>query len=115
MESRGYRPDGDIVQVRASVIGGTLTMQKGVCADSADGYCQIVFIFLDDRFLGTDTARPSRSIGEIRPAGTGRFTITYDNYAESDPNCCPSLRPVTITYAWDGVRLQPNGTPPGHS
>lgn len=114
MESRGYRPEGNIVRVRATEAGGVLTVQKGICKDSADGRCQQLFIFLNGRFLGTDTFKPSQGITEVRPAGTGKFTATYAHYAPADPACCPSRPPVTITYTWDGNRLTPDGTPPGH-
>jgi hypothetical protein len=103
-----------VVRVRASEAGGTLSVQKGICKDSATGRCQQLFIYLDERFLGTDTLKTSAGITEIAALGTGRFSATYANYAPNDPGCCPSLPPVTITYTWDGSRLTPSGTPPGH-
>lgn len=114
MESRGYVPDGEIVRVRATEAGGQLAVQKGVCKNSTSGRCQQLFIFLGQRFLGTDTFNPSQGILDIKAAGTGKFTATYANYAPGDPGCCPSRPPVTITYTWDGSRLTPDGTPPGH-
>ena len=114
MQARGYQPDGPVVQARASAAGGTLSVQKGICAGTATGGCQIAFIYLNDRFLGTDTANPSAAILAIEPATVGRFTITYANYAAGDPGCCPSLPPVTVVYTWNGTRLTPDVTPPGH-
>jgi serine/threonine-protein kinase len=114
MASRGYEPDGPVVSLRATPGGGTLSVQRALCSGSADGHCQIAFILLDDRFLGTDTADPSLGISDIQAAGPGRFIITYVNYAQNDPLCCPSLPPVAVTYTWNGRQLIPNGTPPGH-
>ena len=114
MNSRNFDPDGPVVQARAAASGGVLSAQKGVCRETANDRCQLVFIFLDNRFLGTDTLNPSQGITNIAAAGIGRLNITYANYAQGDPGCCPSLPPVTITYTWDGARLNPSGTPPGH-
>jgi serine/threonine-protein kinase len=94
--------------------GESLIAIKGTCAGRTDGHCQQVFFFIGERYLGTDTLRPSTSIGEIAPAGPGRIRVTYANYGPSDPLCCPGLPPVTITYTWNGQRLSPDGTPPGH-
>jgi serine/threonine-protein kinase len=113
MNSRGYVPDGNVVRVRATEAGGVLAVQKGICKDSATGRCQLLFIYLDERFLGTDTLNASAGISDIRAAGTGRFSASYANYAPNDPGCCPSRPPVTITYTWDGTKLTPDGTPPG--
>ncbi|MFN8557465.1 MAG: LppP/LprE family lipoprotein [Dehalococcoidia bacterium] len=74
-----------------------------------------MFIYLGERFLGTDTLNPSAGITAVRGTGTDQFAVTYANYAAGDPACCPSLAPVTITYTWTGDRLVPSGTPPGHT
>jgi serine/threonine-protein kinase len=113
MRRAGYVPDGPIVVVPVST-GGAMYVQKGICAGSATGRCQIVFIYLNERFLGTDTLNPSAAILEIRALGVDRFGVLYANYAPDDPGCCPSLPPVGIVYTWTGTRLVPSGVPPGH-
>ncbi len=113
MSRAGYVPDGPIVVVPIST-GGAMYVQKGICAGSATGRCQIVFIYLNERFLGTDTLNPSAAILEIRALGVDRFGVLYANYAPDDPGCCPSLPPVGIVYTWTGTRLVPSGVPPGH-
>jgi hypothetical protein len=94
--------------------GGTLYAWPAVCTGSADGYCQKVFFFIGSRYLGTDTARNSNAITGVRAAGPATIAVTYPSYAPQDPLCCPSGTPVTITYHWNGSRLIPSGTPPGH-
>jgi hypothetical protein len=65
-------------------------------------------LFFDGmRFVGTDTANPSTAITGYEAAGTARIAVTYARYAKSDPLCCPTLSPVTITYRWDGKRMEP--------
>jgi hypothetical protein len=94
--------------------GSTLYAWPAVCTGSADGYCQKVFFFIDSRYLGTDTARASNAITNVQASGTGSIAVTYPSYAPQDPLCCPSGKPVTITYHWTGSKLVPSGTPPGH-
>lgn len=94
--------------------GRTLYAWQAVCSGSADGYCQKVFFFIDTRYLGTDTARNSNAITGVHASGPQDIAITYPSYAPQDPLCCPSGKPVTITYHWTGTRLVPSGTPPGH-
>lgn len=109
---RGFDPAPHIVQAPDGS-GGTLYAIHGTCAGSADGYCQQMFFFLGTRYLGTDTPSASTAIAGYRAAGSGAIAVTYPTYANSDPLCCPSGTPVTITYRWNGKRLVPSGTPPG--
>ena len=115
MDRNGYVPDGGVVQAPPTSGGDVLSAQKGVCATSTDGLCQKVFILWNDRFLGTDTREPSPAILAIAPAGPARLTVTYANYAEGDPACCPSLSPVTVVYTCNAARCVWSGPPPGHS
>jgi serine/threonine protein kinase len=95
--SLGFAPGEEAV---TSYNQENLIAIKGSCGPS----CQQVFFFVNNRYLGTDTLRTSTSIGEIAPAGPGRIRVTYT-----------SARPaVPITYTWNGQRLIPDGTPPGH-
>lgn len=94
--------------------GHTLYAWHGTCQGSADGYCQKMFFFIDARYLGTDTSAESTSIADYQTGGTGTITVTYANYGKNDPLCCPSRQPVTISFRWNGTKLIPSGTPPGH-
>jgi len=113
VSSLGFRPGEHAITADGQ--GGNLIAIKGTCANSADGSCQQVFFFIGTRYLGTDTLNISKAIGNIAPAGPARIQVTYPNYRASDPLCCPSQPPVTITYTWNGERLRPNPwPPPGH-
>jgi LppP/LprE lipoprotein len=81
---------------------------------TADGYTQWVFFFLGTTFLGTDTADPSPQLSLAGSPGPGQVDVSYVDYTDGAPLCCPDLPPVTITYTWDGAELLPSGTPPGH-
>ena len=110
--AKGYEPFQ--VQANYGARGGVLIAISGVAVDSADGYNQWVFFFLNDTYLGTDTLYPSPQLAIVGNNGPGAISVRYANYAPGDPLCCPSLRSVVITYYWDGYSLTPDGTPPGH-
>ena len=95
--------------------GGRIWGWIATCAHSADGYCQNVFFFHNTTFLGTDTTNPSRQILVIIGEGnlTPGLSVQYANYKASDAMCCPSGKPVTIMYTWNGSRIVASGTPPG--
>lgn len=112
IRARGYTPGHGASTPDG--FGGTLYAWPAVCTGSADGYCQKVFFFIGTRYLGTDTATNSNAITGVRAVGPQNIDVTYPSYAPQDPLCCPSGRPVTITYHWNGTRLVPSGTPPGH-
>jgi len=93
--------------------GGRILAWRATCADSPDHYCQEVFFFHNATLIGTDTAKPSRLILKIQATGGPAIAVTYANYKPSDANCCPSGKPVSITYTWNGVSMTPSGVPPG--
>ena len=109
---KGFDPFG--VVTTYSLDGSSFIAVAGTAIGSADGYSQWVFFFSGSTYLGTDTSQPSPQLSLAGSAGGGQIGVTYVNYAASDPLCCPSLAPITITYTWDGSRVTPNGTPPGH-
>lgn len=87
--------------------GDTLTAWIGV-AMQGDGHNQFVFFFLNGKYLGTDTAKPSLEITSAKPAGTGSIAVTYPVYMKNDSFANPTGVPDTITYHWDGSKLIPN-------
>jgi hypothetical protein len=92
-----HTPDG---------FGHTLYAWVAICHSSGDGYCQKVFFFIDTRFVGTDTSKPSPQILRLAARGTGVIAVTYAYYRKNDPLCCPTGHPFTITFHWTGQRLR---------
>jgi LppP/LprE lipoprotein len=114
IRAKGYKAVPSSIAKTPGGVGKTLYAVLGICEGSADGHCQKVFFFLDDRYLGTDTKSPSNEIKSEVAVGTGSIDVTYANYKTDDPLCCPSGQPVTIRYKWNGTRLSASGIPPGH-
>jgi hypothetical protein len=68
---------------------------------------QLVFFFLGDAYLGTDTSIPSLApLQLIGSPGQNQLSVNYD-----DPS---GAEPVTVTYTLSDGTLSPDGTPPGH-
>ena len=68
---------------------------------------QVVFFFLGNAYLGTDTSTPSLAPLQLTGSpGPDQLTVSY-----SDPAGGPS---ATITYTLTDGALSPDLTPPGH-
>jgi hypothetical protein len=81
-------------------ISGTQTTTDGINR-------QLVFFFVGDGFLGTDTLFPSLApLQLVGSPGPDQIDVSYD-----DPT---GGTPVTITYTLSNGVLTPSGTPPGH-
>lgn len=87
--------------------GSVLSAWIATATRSQDGHNQFVFFFLDGRYLGTDTAKPSLGITSAKAVGQG-VAVTYPVYTKGDSLANPTGTPVTITYAWTGSKLVPN-------
>jgi len=70
-----------------------------------------VFVVVDRRFVGTDNAGRGSRVLSVQATGPGAFSITYARYERGDPDCCPTGPPATVTYAWDGSRLNTTNRP----
>ena len=92
---------------------GTLTAAIGVRHPTADAKGMIVFFWHNATFDSLAANWETPSVQKLKSPAVGTFNITYVRYKASDPLCCPSLKPVTVTYAWssDGM-LVSNGFPP---
>lgn len=107
IQRNGYEPTNKTPNASVETAsGGTLQAWIGVRTGS-DGYNQYVFFFLNGRYLGTDTAKPSLQITSVKPVGSG-IAVTYPVYKRGDSNAHPTGTPVTITYTWNGSHLVPN-------
>ena len=91
---------GDTHQHVLIAISGTQTTSDGVNH-------QMVFFFVGDTFLGTDTALPSLAPLQLMGSpGADQLDVMYEDPAGGSP--------VTITYTLADGALTPSGTPPGH-
>src|SRR6476469_4717820 len=107
-----FTPSGE-PRIASDGAGSELTAAIGHRSRTADGYGQLVFFWHGDRFLGWDSSSESVAIIRVSSRPHNAFAVTYPHYASSDPNCCPSMRPVTVLYTWTGTHLRASGTPPG--
>ncbi|WP_427885328.1 LppP/LprE family lipoprotein [Kribbella sp. GL6] len=92
--------------------GGKLTAVVGTRSNAADSGGQVVFFFHGTKFSGWDGDTETTGVTSLAGAGQGVFTIKYTHFAKDDPACCPSLKPVTIHWAWqDNDGFAPSGGP----
>lgn len=84
--------------------GGTFTAALGFRNPSGDGKGMIVGFWHDNAFVGLAQNFEVLAVSGIRRAGPGRFTISYLNYRDTDPLCCPTGTPaeLRIVYHWTG-------------
>jgi len=108
IKNKGYSVNGATPNATVKTASGSiLTAWIAAATQSQDGYNQFVFFFLNGRYIGTDTAKPSLEITSAKAAGQG-IAVTYPVYRKSDSFANPTGTPVTITYTWNGSRLVPN-------
>jgi LppP/LprE lipoprotein len=84
----------------------TLRVLLGTRTGSADGYDKRAFFFLDNRFLGTDSAQPSASIAIVGQSDT-EVVLAYALYRSHDPLCCPSGGQAVVHFQLDNGTLVP--------
>jgi hypothetical protein len=72
---------------------------------------ELAFLFVGDRFIGTDTSAPSARI-EVVTQDDDSVTLRYALYRPSDAIDAPSGGSAEVTYRWDGARLVPQGPIP---
>jgi hypothetical protein len=91
--------------------GGWLTAVPTVRWPTADGYGQLVLFWHDRTFVGSDALTALPDLGQeavsvgVAAGPDGSVVLRFARYRPSDPMCCPTLRPVSIAYRWDGRRL----------
>ena len=93
----------------------TLRVLIGTRTGSADGYNQLAFFFLDNRYLGTDSTQPSASIRVVSQSDT-EVAVAYALYRSHDPLCCSSGGQATVRFQLDNGQLVPlDPIPPADS
>jgi hypothetical protein len=91
---------------------GTLTAVVGNRWPTADAKGQVVFFWHNQTFIGQSASYETTAVGKITSPALGTFIIPYARYKPTDPVCCPTLKPLKVTYSWSGHTLISNGVPP---
>ena len=93
--------------------GRWLIAYPSICASSVavnHRNCQVVHFFLDETYLGTDTAYAYYGY-ETVTAGPNHVTVKYTTYSPNEPECCPTVT-ETVVYVWTGDSLEASREPP---
>jgi hypothetical protein len=95
------------VATASTGVGQPLIAISGIKTTGDGPTRQLVFFFLGDMYLGTDTSTPSLAPLQLTGSpGPDQLAVSY-----SDPAGGPS---ATITYTFADGTLNSDGTPPGH-
>jgi len=84
----------------------TLRVLIGTGASSNDGYDKQAFFFVDGRYIGTDSSRPSAQVSVVSQSDT-EVTLSYALYRPHDPLCCPGGGQAKVRFQLNNGRLQP--------
>ncbi|MBV9280528.1 MAG: LppP/LprE family lipoprotein, partial [Chloroflexi bacterium] len=107
-----FRDLGRPLTIRDGRGTGTLTAVVGTRYPTADGLGQVVFFWHNTIFISQSADYETPAVRSLRSPAPGTFVIRYVRYRPSDPACCPTLKPLTVTYGWSGHLLISNGAPP---
>jgi hypothetical protein len=91
---------------------GTLTAVVGTRYPTADALGQVVFFWHNAAFIGQSADYETPAVRSLTSPAPGAFIIKYARYKPSDPSCCPTLKPLRVSYGWSGHILISNGVPP---
>jgi hypothetical protein len=84
----------------------TLRVLVGTGSHSNDGYDKQAFFFVDGRYLGTDSSRPSAQLSVVSQSDTA-VTLAYRLYRPKDPLCCPGGGEAHVRFQLNNGRLVP--------
>jgi hypothetical protein len=110
VRAKGFTPN-DTSEYHSSQ---TLRVLLGTRTGSGDGYGQLAFFFLGDRYIGTDTKEPSATLKVLAQSDT-EVTLAYPLYRKGDPLSTPSGGQATVRFQLDNGKLTPLGTIPPSS
>jgi hypothetical protein len=82
----------------------TLRVLIGTNAGSGDGYDQQAFFFVDGRYIGTDSSRPSAQVNVVAQGDT-EVTLAYALYRPGNPLCCPGGGQATVRFQLNNGQL----------
>ncbi len=84
----------------------TLRVLLGTGSHSNDGYDKQAFFFVDGRYIGTDSSRPSAQVSVVAQSDT-EVTLAYQLYRPNDPLCCPGGGQAHVRFQLNNGRLVP--------
>ncbi len=84
----------------------TLRVLIGTGASSNDGYDKQAFFFVDGRYIGTDSSRPSAIVSVVSQSDT-EVTLAYSLYRPGNPLCCPGGGEAQVRFQLDNGQLTP--------
>jgi LppP/LprE lipoprotein len=110
IRSFGYEPD----LTRPPPPPGPFRAITAICAESADAYCQQVFFFLGQDFVGVGSGeaqdtdhRAIYHVVKITGQDGRTARVEYAVYGPRDANCCPSAQqPQTYRYEDDKLEYK---------
>ena len=111
VRATGFTPN-DTSEYHASQ---TLRVLLGTRTGSGDGYGQLAFFFVGDRYIGTDAKEPSATL-RVLSQGDTEVTLAYPLYRKGDPLSSPSGGQATVRFQLNNGKLTPLGhIPPASS
>lgn len=99
-----FRPTGSPVALRLKS-GRVLSAVIGVRSPTADGYGQLVFFFLDRKFVGLSSQVEATAIRSLVAGAPHQFRVGYATYAPGAPTYAPRSKPLWISYRWEHGRI----------
>jgi len=84
----------------------TLRVLLGTRAGGATSPGTRAFFFLRDRYLGTDSSRPSARL-QVGAQDDTSITLTYALYRPGEAACCATGGVRDVRFALDNGRLEP--------
>jgi hypothetical protein len=111
MRSQGFEP----VAIATYDPQQTLRVLIGRPKASSTGRGRRAFFFVNEQYIGTDSASPSLRL-KVAARRDGQITLAYTRYAAGDRPCCPSDGTVKVRFAMSDGRLAPlDAIPPAAS
>jgi hypothetical protein len=89
----------------------TLRVLIGAGAHSNDGYDKQAFFFVDGRYIGTDSTRPSAILSVVSQSDT-EVTLAYALYRPGNSLCCPGGGQAQVRFQLNNGQLEPLGSIP---
>src|SRR5579871_4148213 len=113
VKGENFRITGHPLTVKDGRGTGTITAVIGQRWPTADAKGQVVFFWHNAVFSGMSANFETPEVLSHKSPAAGTFVITYARYKKSDPMCCPTLKPLKVTYAWSSNHtFISNGMPP---